>query len=94
MSVRESLESLGSADIPVHTTLLQSGDPTLHGSPSNASEDAFIEDLEMEDPLSGVYVRDEFEPFSRGEFGFISASCVGVVLVPLLYLISQLKVVL
>lgn len=44
--------------------------------------------------MSRVYVReDEFEPFSRSEFAFISASCVGVVTVPLLYLlVSQLQV--
>jgi hypothetical protein len=34
-----------------------------------------------------------FEPFSRKELGFISISCVGVVMVPLLFLIvSQVQV--
>ena len=47
----------------------------------------------MEDPLSRVYDRDEFEPFSKVEWGFITASCIGVVTVPLLYLIvSRIRV--
>jgi hypothetical protein len=34
-----------------------------------------------------------FEPFSRKELGFISISCIGVVMVPLLFLIvSQVQV--
>jgi hypothetical protein len=41
-----------------------------------------------------VYVLDEeFEPFSRTEVAFIGVSCLGVVTVPLLFLIvSKVKV--
>ena len=46
-----------------------------------------IDDLELEDPLSQVYVRDEFERFSGMEIVFITASCTGVLAVPLLYLL-------
>jgi len=63
---------------------------------SESSEDLqnnAIQDLELEDPLSRVYVRDDFEPFSKTEWGFITISCLGVVSVPLLYLIvSRIQV--
>jgi hypothetical protein len=96
--VRSSLERQSSErdsidDIPVHSALLQAEEHTLRNSLSNDSGNGnFAEDLEMEDPLSRVYVRDEFEPFSRWEIGFISVSCVGVVLVPTLFLLSQVTV--
>ena len=48
------------------------------------------DDLDVEDPLSQVYVRDdEFERFSKTEIGFITASCIGVVIVPSLYLLVR-----
>ena len=46
-----------------------------------------MEELDIEDPLSRVYNRDEFEPFSKTEWGFVTVSCIGVVAVPLLYLL-------
>jgi hypothetical protein len=52
--------------------------------PTPGSDD----DLDIEDPLSQVYVREEvFETFSRTELAFISVSCIGVVAIPLLYLL-------
>ena len=52
------------------------------------------DDLDIEDPLSHIYARnDEFEPFSRTETGFISVTCVGIVAVPLIFLlVSRLHV--
>jgi hypothetical protein len=53
------------------------------------------DDLDIEDPLSRIYVRDdEFERFSKTETGFIVTSCIGVIAVPLLYLlVSRSKVI-
>jgi hypothetical protein len=54
-----------------------------------------MEELDIEDPLGRVYHRDEFEPFSTTEWGFISISCIGVITVPVLYLIvSRIQVLL
>ena len=60
-----------------------------HSLSSSSLRDSLADDdLDLEDPLSRVYVRDDdFEPFSKTEVGFISLSCVGVVTVPLLFLI-------
>jgi hypothetical protein len=60
--------------------------PPLRDSASFDSDHDSIDDLDLEDPLSRVY-QDEFEPFSKSEVAFIGVSVVGVVTVPLLYLI-------
>jgi hypothetical protein len=73
---------------PRHSTTPLREDRTLRNSLSNSSPRDSLDDLDLEDPLSRVYVRDdEFEPFSKTEIVFISLSCVGVAAVPLLYLI-------
>jgi hypothetical protein len=47
-----------------------------------------MDDLDVEDPLSGIYTEfAEFEPFSKSEYGFICVSCLGVVLIPSLFLL-------
>jgi hypothetical protein len=95
-SVRSSI-----ADIPVETSPVDSTAAlnTSKPAPRNSaslewSREPDDDDLDIEDPLSRVYVRgDEFEPFSRTEIGFISASCIAVVSVPLLHLlVSRIQV--
>jgi hypothetical protein len=47
-----------------------------------------MEDLDVEDPLSGIYAEfREFEHFSKSEYGFIGLSCLGVLLIPSLFLL-------
>ena len=96
-SVRSSI-----TDIPVGISPRHSGTPLrpeeLRLRPSTSldsnTEESLDDDLDIEDPLSRVYVRDdEFERFSKTEIGFITAACIGVISVPLLYLlVSQHKV--
>jgi hypothetical protein len=89
------------SDIPIITS------PTLSATRLHPSEDGLRDsaslhsntresdgDLDIEDPLSRIYrTRDEFEPFSSVEKIFISASCVGIVAVPLIYvLVTKLSV--
>lgn len=86
-SARSSMSDIPivTSDIPI--IAVQKNDSPLRESFSN-SDHGSMDDLDIEDPLSRVYVRDdEFEPFSRSEVGFIGASVIGVVTVPLLYLI-------
>ena len=90
-------------DIPVDISPRHSNTPLrpeelrLRQSTSLDSDtpESVDDDLDIEDPLSQVYVRDdEFERFSKTEIGFITASCIGVVVVPLFFLlVSRLKVV-
>jgi hypothetical protein len=70
------------------TPLRRPDEPTLYNSTSfDSIPSASLDDLDIEDQLSRVFVRDnEFQPFSRMELAFMSVSCVGVVTVPLLYL--------
>src|SRR5271156_6068578 len=88
-------------DIPVispprlSTAPLRADEPTFRNSTSfDSDHPGSIEDLDIEDPLSRVYVRDdEFEPFSRTEIAFVSVSCIGVMALPLLFLlVSKLGV--
>ena len=74
-------------------TPLRADDATLRNSLDFDSHGS-LDDLDIEDPLSRMYDGDSgFEPFSRKELGFISVSCIGVVMVPLLFLIvSQVQV--
>lgn|SRR5579859_1202815 len=90
-STRSSLDDIAVLTSPRHSTPLREDITLRH---SHSSEGDSLDDLDVEDPLSRVYVLDdEFEPFSRTELGFIGVSCVGVVAVPLLYLIvSKVKV--
>jgi hypothetical protein len=54
----------------------------------NSPSPRSIGSLDIEDPLGGVYVRnDDFEALSGGEVAFIGTACFGVVAVPLLYLL-------
>jgi len=75
---------------PLRTNEYKLRNSTSFDLPTPESED----DLDIEDPLSRVYVREEvFETFSRTEVAFISASCIGIVTIPLLYLlVSRLEV--
>lgn len=95
-SVRSSVTDIPVAISPRHsTTVLHAEEPSLQKSTSfDSNRPRTYDDLDIEDPLSRVYGCDDgFEMFSRTEFTFISASCVGIVAVPLLYLlISQLQV--
>lgn len=78
---------------PRHSiTPLRADDATLRNSLDLDSYGPM--DLDMEDPLTGVYGNgNEFESFSRKEIGFISLSTIGVIMVPLLFLIvSQIQV--
>ena len=99
----EGTSSIRSSISDIHvltpsTTLLQRSDEltrlrhsnSLESPPGSIDEDG----LDREDPLSRVYVRDdEFERFSKKEMGFITVSCLGVVAVPLLYLlVTRLRV--
>ena len=80
------------SDIPVATSpefARQQDEAVLPKSSSLDSSDAFVDDLEFEDPLSRVYVQQEFERFSGTEIIFITASCTGVLAVPLLYFITN-----
>lgn len=66
---------------PLHTE-----DTALRDSISDRADS--VDGLGVRDPLNRESMRsDEFEPFSRTEVIFISISCVGVVTVPLLYLL-------
>ena len=86
-------------DIPVATSptrataFLHEDETTLQSPSFDTSSRESFDDLDVEDPLSRVYIRDEeFESFSPAETGFISVSCAGVVLVPLVYLlVAQLS---
>ena len=91
-SSRSSLDDIAVLTSPRHSSTPLREDVTLRHS--HSSDGDSLDDLDVEDPLSRVYVLDdEFEPFSRTELGFIGVSCVGVVAVPLLYLIaSKVKV--
>lgn len=91
-STRSSLDDIAVLTSPRHSTTPLREDITLRHSHSSGR--GSLDDLDVEDPLSRVYViDDEFEPFSRTEKGFIGVSCLGVVAVPLLYLIvSKVKV--
>lgn len=89
LSARTSITDIAVATSPVHTaTVLQDDDVTLRSPSFESSTHDSIDDIDLEDPLGRIYIRDgEFEPFSRTEIGFISVSCAGVVLVPVIYLL-------
>ena len=97
-SVRSSI-----TDIPIEISPRHSNTPfrneelkLLQSTPLDSNTPESVDDdLDIDDPLSRLYVRDdEFERFSKTEIVFITASCVGVVSLPLFYLlISRLKVV-
>jgi hypothetical protein len=94
LSNRSSISDLPVLTSPRHSiTPLRADDATLRNSLDFDSRGS-IDDLDVEDPLSGVYGNDSnFEPFSRKEIGFISLSTIGVIMVPLLFLIvSQFQV--
>ena len=83
----DDIPAITSSDIL--TTPLRN-DETLRNSLDLDSEHGSIDDLDIEDPLSRVYVREsEFEAFSRSELVFVCVSCMGMVAVPLLYLIAN-----
>jgi hypothetical protein len=95
-SARSSISDIPAITItsPRHSiTPLRADDATLRNSLDFDSHGS-LDDLDVEDPLSRMYGSDsDFEPFSRKELGFISISCIGVVMVPLLFLIvSQVQV--
>jgi hypothetical protein len=89
-SVRTSITDIPAVTSPRPSlTPLRTNESELRNStsfdlPTSGSDD----DLDIEDPLSRVYVREEvFEKFSRTELAFISASCIGVVIIPFLFLL-------
>jgi hypothetical protein len=90
--IRHFREETSVISPPASPTPLYTEDTALRDSISDRPDS--IDDLDAEDPLNGACLRDdEFEPFSRTEVVFISISCVGVVAVPLLYLlVSRIQV--
>jgi hypothetical protein len=97
-SVRTSITDIPAEISPRHSnTSLQPEElRLLQSTPLHScTSESLYDDLDIEDPLSRLYVNDdEFERFSKTEICFITASCVGVVAMPLLYLlVSRLKVV-
>ena len=87
-SIRSSITDIPVVGSPEPTPRLD--ESTSRESNSMDSHRDSIDDLELEDPLSGVYVREEFEPFSGTEVAFITASCTGMLAVPLLYLLVSI----
>jgi hypothetical protein len=92
-SVRSSITDIHVMTSPVPSP--RDEESALRKSSSLDSPRGSIGDLELEDPLSRIYFGDEFERFSATEITFITASCTGVLAVPLLYLlVSKLNVLL
>lgn len=87
-SIRRSITDIPVVVSPEPTSRLD--ESTSRKSSSSDSHRDSIDDLELEDPLSRVYVREEFERFSGTEIAFISASCASVLAVPLLYLLVSI----
>jgi len=83
------------SDIPMMTppeSTLAPYDPVVQLSDAHESSrsNSFDDDdlLDAEDPLSRAFAdATEFEPFSKLEYAFISVSCLGVVLIPSLFLL-------
>src|SRR5271168_3623359 len=95
-SARSSISDIPIINSPaLSATRLHPGEDGLRGSPSlDSNTHESEEDLDIEDPMSRIYrTRDEFEPFSSVEKIFISASCIAIVTVPLIYvLVTKLSV--
>jgi hypothetical protein len=88
-SARSSISDLPMITTPRESTTIPLNEPD-HRSPSYESNQSggSMDDLDVEDPLSGIYAEfAEFEPFSKSEYGFIGVSCLGVLLIPSLFLL-------
>ena len=92
-SIRSSISDIPVADSAESSPRQLDGSTPRKSNSLDSPRDSLEDDLELEDPLSRVYIREEFERFSGTEIAFITASCTGVLTVPLLYLlVSQLNV--
>ena len=89
-STRSSMSDLPMITTPRESTTIPYNDPDHHSTSfeSNRGAGSMDDDLDVEDPLNRIYTEfAEFEAFSNAEYGFISLSCLGVVLIPSLFLI-------
>lgn len=88
-SARSSLSDIAAITSPTvrETVPLANGEShsdSLDMSPRES------DDLDVEDPLTRIYPRNEFEPFSRTEIGFIGVTCIGVIAVPAAFFVVNL----